>query len=407
MIEPVKCPSTRAPSKGRRTIWLVVSLAFAALVFASGAQARGTNATTEAASGEAAESGAPPEQAEPTTGQTPLAAETAPPTVEQAPATAEEPAPVVEQAPPAATEAAPPATEQTPPAAETTPPAPETAPPPTEQAPSATGESAAVAEKAAPEAAPPATEATPPPTEQTPTVAEATPPTVEHVPSVPEAATPVEKEIVEQTSGGVGSEGLANQHTEGNSQASPAGSAPAAHDEVGEASPTATALITPGVPSEIPTVQDQPSFASPPRTIPAHLPEQASCESAAAGASFAVDGDGGWLSFAATASASTANFAAASDMPPTADTGGAPAGSQDDGSPVENHPSAPTPTPGPGPGGAGGGSAAGGGSGSASSASFTLVGSLLHAAPRATRRFRLAQQSWRTSFFVLVAERPD
>jgi hypothetical protein len=404
MIEPVKCPSTRFPAKGRRAIWLVVSLALAALVFAAGAQAQGTNATADATLSEAAaESGVPSAQAESTTEQTPLAGETTPPTVEQAPATAEEPGPVAEPAPPAATEAAAATTEQTPPAAETTPPATEITPPPTEQAQSATGESPSTAEQAAPvatEAAPPTTEAAPPPTEQTLPLAEATPPTLEHVPAVTETGPPGE---IEQTSGGADSEGLANQRTGENSQASPGDSAPA-HDDVGEAAPAATTSITPSVLSEIPTTHDQTSLASPPRTVPARRPEQANCESAAPGASFAACGDVSWLSLVATASASTTSFTAGY-TPPTANTGGAPAGRQGGGSTVENHPSAPT--PGPAPGGAGGGSAAGGGSGSASSASFTLVGSLLHAAPRATRRFRLAQQSWRTSFFVLVAERPD
>ena len=72
-----------------------------------------------------------------------------------------------------------------------------------------------------------------------------------------------------------------------------------------------------------------------------------------------------------------------------------------------------TPPPGPGPGspggagGAGGGAAAGSGSGSTSSAFFTLAGVLLQAAPRAMRRLLLAQSSWRTSFLVLIPERPD
>jgi hypothetical protein len=244
-------------------------------------------------------------------------------------------------------------------------------------------------------------------------VTETTPPPAEHVPSVAETTPPAEKKIVEQSAGGAtdgaDSEGLVNQRTGASSQASPGSSTPAHDDTAGEVAPeasiAATASIAPGFPSEIPTVHDQPSFASSPQTTPVHHAEQASCESAAAGASLAVDGAGGWLGLAATASASTTNFAAIDDTPPTANAAGTPAGDQDGGSTVENHPSAPT--PGPGPGGAGGGSAAGGGSGSASSASFTLVGSLLHAAPRATRRFRLAQQSWRTSFFVLVQERPD
>jgi hypothetical protein len=206
---------------------------------------------------------------------------------------------------------------------------------------------------------------------------------------------------------GSDSEGPATQHTGESSQASAGASGPTHDDAADEVAPAAsiaaTASIAPSIPSEIPTVHDRPSPASLPRTISARRAGQASCESAAIGASIAADDAGGWLDLAATASVSTTNFAAV-DAAPTAIAAGARAGSQDSGSAVENHPSAPT--PGPGPGG-GGGSAAGGGSGSASSASFTLVGALLHAAPRAIRRFRLAQPSWRTSFFVLIPERPD
>jgi hypothetical protein len=177
---------------------------------------------------------------------------------------------------------------------------------------------------------------------------------------------------------------------------------------VGEVAPEASLAVTaaaaPDVPSEIPTVYDQPSLASLPRTISVHREGQANCESLAMGAAIVADDADGWFGLVAATSTSTANFAAV-DTWPTASTAGAPAGSQDGGSAVENHPS--SPAPGPAPGGAGGGAAAGGGSGSASSAAFTLVGALFHAAPRAIRRFRLAQPSWRTSFFVLIPERPD
>jgi hypothetical protein len=61
--------------------------------------------------------------------------------------------------------------------------------------------------------------------------------------------------------------------------------------------------------------------------------------------------------------------------------------------------------PGPAPGGAFGGSAAAG-SGLALSGFFTLAGLLLFAAPCAMRRLRLSCRPWRTSFFVLIPERP-
>ena len=66
MIELVKSPSTRVLPKGRLALWLVVSLVFAALLFAASAQAGGTNAPDGAAEtpiGEAAtESSTPPER---------------------------------------------------------------------------------------------------------------------------------------------------------------------------------------------------------------------------------------------------------------------------------------------------------------------------------------------------------
>jgi hypothetical protein len=64
------------------------------------------------------------------------------------------------------------------------------------------------------------------------------------------------------------------------------------------------------------------------------------------------------------------------------------------------------PAPGPAPGGSSGGSAMGG-SGFGLSFFLTLAGLLLFAAPRAMRRLRLSSLSWRTSFLVLIPERPD
>ena len=70
---------------------------------------------------------------------------------------------------------------------------------------------------------------------------------------------------------------------------------------------------------------------------------------------------------------------------------------------VENTPS--TPTPAQGPGGSGGVSAAGGGSSAACSA-FNSAGVKLRHSQIYTRAVILDQPSWRTSFFVLVPERP-
>ena len=169
-----------------------------------------------------------------------------------------------------------------------------------------------------------------------------------------------------------------------------------------EVSIAVTTSIAPSASSEISAVQDQVSLALRPRTISARCAGRVSCELDAIGASITAGYACGWLDTSAVSSVSTT--LAAIDASPTASTAGAHSGSQDGGSAVENHPSAPI--PGSGSGGAGGGSAAGGGSGSTSSASSTLVGVLLQAAPRAMRRLRLAQPSWRTSFFVLIPERP-
>jgi hypothetical protein len=137
-----------------------------------------------------------------------------------------------------------------------------------------------------------------------------------------------------------------------------------------------------------------------PQTISVRSTRQTSCVRASITAGYA----GGWLDISVASSISNVPFTTA-DASPAAITAGAPTGSLGDGSTIENHPS----VPGSGSGGGGGGSAAGGGSGSgsASSASSTLVYVLLQAAPRAMRRLRLAQPSWRTSFFVLIPERPD
>jgi hypothetical protein len=344
MIEPVKSPSTRVLSKGRLALWLVVSLVFAGLLFAVGAQAQGTNApegVAETPIGETAtESGAPPEEA--------------PSVVEQAPPVVQETPPVVEQAPTVVQE-------------------------------------------------------TPPVVEQAPTVVQETPPVVEQAPTVVQETPPVvEKKTVEQTAGKVAAE-AGSEATQGpgeDSQAPVGASALTHKDATGEVAPEISIAVTisvaPAAMPEISTspVQDQPPLALRPRTIPARGGGQTSC----LGASIAGGYAGGWLEISVASSVPNIPFITA-ESSPTAIAAGVPAGSQDDGSTVENHPSA------PGSGGFGGGggsgSAAGGGSGSASSASSTLVDVLLQAAPRAMRRLRLAQPSLRTSFFVLIPERPD
>ncbi len=360
MIELVKSPSTRVLSKGRLALWLVVSLVFAGLLFAVGAQAQGTNApdgTAETPTGEAAtKSGAPPEQAPSVVEQAPPAAEEAPPSVEQAPPVVQEAPSVVEQAPPAAEEA------------------------------------------------PPSVEQAPPVVQEAPSVVEQAPPVVQEAPSV------VEKKTVEQTAGEVAAEaGSEATHGPGEASQVPVGASGLTHkDATGEVAPeisiAVTTSVAPAAVSEISTspVQDQPPLTLRPQTISARGAGQTSCLRVSIAGGYADD----WLDISVASSVSNIPFTTA-EASPTAIAAGAPAGSLGDGSTVENHPSAPGSGFGGGGGGGGGGSAAAGGSGSASSASSTLVDVLLQAAPRAMRRLRLAQPSLRTSFFVLIPERPD
>ncbi len=384
MIELVKSPSTRVLSKGCIALWLVVSVALAALLFAAGAQAQGTNAPDGAAEtpvGEVAtKSGAPPEEA-------PSVSEQAPPAAEQTPPAAEEAPSVAEQAPPAA-EQTPPVTEQTPSAAEEAPSIVEQTPPVTQQAPSAA-------------------EQTPPVTQQTPPVVEQAPPAIEKAPPAAEEAPPAtEKKTVEQTAGKVAAE-AGSEATQGPGEDSqvPVGASGLTHkDATGEVAPEISiAVMTSVAPAIAPEismspVQPQSSLMLRPQTISARSAGPMSCVGASITAGYA----GGWLDISLASSLSNVPFTDA-DASSTTIAAGAPAGSLGGGSAIENHPS----VPGSGFGGGGGGSAAGGGSGSGSSASSTLVDVLLQAAPRAMRRLRLAQPSWRTSFFVLIPERPD
>ena len=381
MIELVKSPSTRVLSKGRLALWLVVSLVFAGLLFAVGAQAQGTNAAETPIGEIATKDGTPPEEA-------PSVVEPASPVAEEAPAVVEQAPPAAEEAPPA-TEEAPPATEQAPPVVEQAPPATEEAPPVVEQA-------------------PPVAQEAPPVIEQAPPVAQEAPPVIEQAPPVAEEAPPVaEKKTVEQTAGEVAA-GAGSEATQGPGEDSqvPVGASGLTHkDATGEVAPeisiAVTTSVAPAAVSEISTspVQDQSPLTLRPQTISARSAGPMSCVRASIAAGYA----GGWLDISLASSVSNAPFTADDDSS-TAIATGTPAGSLGDGSTADNHPSAPGSGFG---GGGGGGSAAGGGSGSASSASSTLVDVLLQAAPRAMRRLRLAQPSLRTSFFVLIPERPD
>ncbi len=369
MIELVQSPLTRVLSKGRLVAWLVVSLVFAALLLAGASQARGANVPERAAagpSGEAeAQGDASPEQGPPSTGHATSAPEEAAPTAEEAPHVAEEAAASVEEAPP-------------------------------------------VAEKVDA------------PVEEAPPVAEQAPQSVEGAPRTTEQTVPtVEETNVEQATGDVTAEqGLEDPAIEqaGVEPQVPV-AAPGAGRELAAGELAAEASIAPmtsaaDASSEISTsaVQDRPSLASCTRELSACLAGQASCELGAIGPPIAADCAGDWWEIPIAPSVSTKPFASA-DASLTATTADAADGSKDGGASAQNHPSTPIPGPPPGgpggSGGAGGGAAAGGGSGFASSAFSTRAGLLLQAAPRAMRRLRLAQSSWRTSFFVLIPERPD
>ncbi|MGA9314903.1 MAG: hypothetical protein WBV77_09765, partial [Solirubrobacteraceae bacterium] len=221
-----------------------------------------------------------------------------------------------------------------------------------------------------------------------------------------EAPPVTEKKTVEQTAGEVAAE-AGSEATQGPGEDSqvPVGASELTHkDATSEVAPEisigVTTSVAPATASEISMspAQPQASLILRPQTISARSAGLMSCVRA----SITAGDTGGWWDISVASSLSNVPFTTDDDSS-TAIAAGAPAGSLGDGSTIENHPSA----PGSGFGGGGGGSAAGGGSGSGSSASSTLVDVLLQAAPRAMRRLRLAQPSWRTSFFVLIPERPD
>jgi hypothetical protein len=414
MLELVKSPSTPVLPRGRLALWLAVSLVFAALLFAARAQAGATNApggAAETPTGEAAtESSASPEQVAPATEEAPPAASEAPPAAGEAPVVAEEVPPAASEAPPAAGEAlvvaeeAPPAASEAPPAAGEALVVAEETPSAVNEAPPAASEAPVVAEEA-----PPAASEAPPAAGEAPVVAEEVPPIAGKVPPVAgETPTAGEKKPVEQTAGEVPAEPDSKATLEGvseDSQMPAAASGPTHKDAAAEVAPSVLLAVTPFVAPaspEISTVQNQVSLTSRARTTSARCAGQVSCELAAIGASLRATYACGWLGTSTVASVST--ILATIEASHAATTVGAHTGSQDGGSAVGNHPT--DPIPGSGSGGGGGGSSAAGGAGSASSASSTLVGVLLQAAPRAMRRLRLAQSSWRTSFFVLFPERP-
>jgi len=387
MIKTIKSPSTWILSRARFALWLIVLLLFAALLLVPGADALGTNRSDVAAAtptGETATEGqAPPGQSTPAAEQASPPAEEAPPPVKETSPPAEAPLPA-EAGPPAAEEAPPPVKEASPPAEEAPPPVKEASPPAEAPLPA--------------EAGPPAAEEAPPP------VKEASPP-------VREAAPPGNEGTLEQPSGKapaeVSAEGRASEEA-GRSPPVHAAASPATGED-------APAQILPGVavaepssaaPGGPPAISPSPEQGQTPVAVWPNTVSVPCAQVSGELAGFLAPTAEDWLNLSG-ASPESATRLAAVGASPTAITGGAPADSDGSGpgSAVGSGPSAPT--PGPAPGGSSGGSAAGSGSGSASATSFALVGFLLQAAPRAMMPLRLAQLSWRTSFFVLIPEQPD
>lgn len=414
------------PSKGRSVLWLVMSLSFAVslvstgLLFAADARAQEANAsgvTTEAPVGEATpESGAPPVQTTPPASeQTPSTGEEVPPANEQTLPVSEEvgaetqqpqPSGEHEQSPSAteelasSTEPTQPVVEEAPPSSEPTPPLAETPPPSSEPTPVV-------------ENPPAAQEPTPPVAEQTPPTSEQTAPVVEEAPVVHEQQTtekPTGKAGGEASSGGSTNEGSGDSQT-------PTVASGSDHKEqaaeVLPVSPTPTMApntsMAPNISMTTPVVSVLPGesqaavTAESPTSSARRRARQISRELAAFGASIIATGSiSRWLDAPGASSVSSIAFAAITASPAAAIAAGALAHNRDNDSAIASY----APGPGPAPGGAGGGSAAGASSGAACSASFILTSSLLHSAPSVMLQLCVSQPSWRTSFFVLIPERP-
>ena len=389
MIEPVKSPSTWVLPRGRLALWLAASLVLVTLSFTAGAQARGTNEGEATPNGET-ETGATVEPAAPA-GEAPPAG---PEQTESSSAT-------VEQTPPASEAAT--SAEQTPATGEEALPA-EAAAPAGEQAPA----TEAAAPEQAPAGEPPQTTETAPAepssAEQTPPApAEPSPPTTQTPPATEEPQ--VEKKTVEQTDDGVAAE-AAREPVE---EAAATDTSDTTHKDAGDevASIAAAAVTGPVTAPEISTPPAVSSLESSPQATAIHRTAPVSYEIGGAfGAPIAVNYAGQQPERSPDSSVSAMVISlAAIDSSSVTTRSGRPAGAREGGSVVQDHPSAPI--PGSGSGGAGGGAAAAGGLGATAAASFTLVGARLQSAPCAMRRLLLAQQSWRTSFFTLIPERPD
>jgi outer membrane biosynthesis protein TonB len=356
MIKPIESPAAPTFTKGCAALWLIIALAFVALLLVPGAQARAAPAVASLAPAEGGSS-------------------------------TEGPAPGTEQAPPVDEEAPAPPAESTP--------APEEAPvPPAESAPASEPAPAPPAESAPasePAPAPPAESAPAP--EQAP--APPQPPPPEQAPAPPAQSPPAPEEA--------DSEGHSREGTGAGSQpASPAPEqGPAA--ETGPGVPIAPASSAAGpVTPEIAAlpVAGQSLDMSWPVRIFMRSPGQVVCGLSGSVAPVTA----GWLGTPGALPFPLAVLAAAGSSPAVL-TDLEHGGRQRGDSGLQDHSSPAVPSfP---PGGSSGSSAAGSGSGASCASTSALPGLHLHAAPSWMRRLHLAQPLWRTSSFVLIRERPD
>ena len=377
--------SAANPSSIRRigplcaALGVVVSLLFAGLLAFTDAPARADTAGEGPLSAEQGEQNPPAgEEAQwPTEPAPPAPVETAEtPPAEEPPASETAPAQVQDA-------------EEAPAAAEETPP-PETEMPPVEPPPAQQVEPPAPPEVEAP--APPEVEA-PAPVEEAPAPVEEAPAPVEEAPAAEVPAPvgePIEVPEHEEKGGKTPLEGAGQETTIISSQSSTgSASTPAVSGtETGDAPEVETTLW----PSQLPIA-----------TLP---PDRSKRPSGPAGcgleASITSSCGVGWLSLS-TQSTSPTTVLITSGSFRSSITGTETEDASHRRTSVENSPSAPSPAQ--GPGGSGGVSAAGGGSSAACSA-FASAGIKLCHAEISTRAVILDQPSWRTSFFVLVPERP-
>jgi hypothetical protein len=366
MIKPIESPAAPTFTKGCAALWLIIALAFVALLLAPGAQARAAPAVASLvpAEGGGSTEGAADgtEQAPPVDEEAPvLPAESLPPAPEQVPAPPAQSPPAPEQAPVPLAESPPPVHEEVPAPPAQLPPAPEQAPAPPAQSP-------------------------PAPEEAATTVKERTPEPVAFTPA-PEA----------------GSEGHSREGTGTDSQPeSPAPEqGPAA--ETGPGVPIAPASsaavpVTPEI-AALPVAGQSLDMSWPVRIF-MRSPEQVVCGLSGSVAPVTA----GWLGTPGALGFPLAVLAAAGSSPAVLadlDHGGRQRG--DSGLGDHSSPA----VPGFPPGGSSGSSAAGSGSGASCASASALPGLHLHAAPSWMRRLHLAQPLWRTSSFVLIRERPD